>query len=352
LWALGAVLGLLAGGCGSAAGGGGGAAANPFVGTDGIADLVDRVKGAVVNIDLVGPGSTSVGDAASGEPPPEDAVQGTGSGFVLRSDGLVVTNAHVVDGPGRLEVTFPDGRRLEGAVVGRDPVTDLALVRVNATGLPVLPLARPDSLRVGQFVVALGSPLGLDQTVTWGILSALDRRLTFNARVGFLQTDAPINPGNSGGPLLNLAGEVIGVNTAVARRSQGIGFALPVGTLNAILPQLERQGRASHAWLGVSVREDPEGGLLVGMVHPGSPAAAAGLQPGDRVLSLDGVAMDDAFAFIAALADRPVGRAVSLRIRRDGTERTLRATLDELPAQPPAEAGRFRVAWVTGRPTT
>jgi serine protease Do len=337
-----ATCGLLAG-CGASPGGGGGAIA-PFA-TDGVADLVDRVKGAVVNIDVLGPRGTPIGDMA-GEAPPEDIVTGSGSGFVLRPDGLVVTNEHVVAGSTRLTVTLADGRRLEGAVVGRDAVTDLALVRVEATGLPVLPLADPAGLRVGQFVVALGSPLGLEQTVTWGILSALNRRLTVNARVGYLQTDAPINPGNSGGPLINLDGAVIGVSTAVARRGQGIAFAVPVGTLRVILPQLEADGRAVHAWLGVSVSESA-GALAIEEVVPGSPAARAGLLAGDRLRTIDGAPANNAYAFIARLSGLRVGTRVTLGLDRAGAPLTVTVPLGELPTPSPRRTGRMTVAMAT-----
>ena len=337
-----ATLSLLAG-CGATpgGGGGGGTVVVPF-GADGVADLVERVKGAVVNIDTVGPDGGTVGDSA-GAAPPDDLVIGSGSGFVLRADGLIVTNDHVVTRSRRLAVTFADGRRLDGTVVGRDPVTDLALVRVGASGLAVLRLATDEPMRVGEFVVAMGSPLGLDQTVTWGILSAIGRRLTFNPRVSYLQTDAPINPGNSGGPLLNLQGDVIGVTTAVARRSQGIGFAVPVATLNRILPQLESSGRAQHAWLGLSVREAP-GGLEVGEVVPGGPADQAGIRAGDRLLSLDGAPLADAPAFIARLAQLAVGTRVTLGLARSGQALTIALPLGELPTGVPRRLGRFVVA--------
>jgi serine protease Do len=336
-----ATCGLLAG-CGASPGGGGGGGGPAPFGTDGVADLVDRVKGAVVNIDVLGPRGTPIGDTA-GEAPPDDIVTGSGSGFVLRADGLIVTNEHVVAGSTRLTVTLADGRRVEGAVVGRDAVTDLALVRVEAGALPVLPLADPASLRVGQFVVALGSPLGLEQTVTWGILSALNRRLTVNARVGYLQTDAPINPGNSGGPLLNLDGRVIGVSTAVARRGQGIAFGVPVGTLRTILPQLEAHGRAAHAWLGVSVSESA-GTLTIEEVVPGSPAARAGIRPGDRLRAVDGAPTTDAYAFIAKLSGLSVGTSVRLGLERDGASLTRDVTLGELPTPSPRRTGRMTVA--------
>jgi S1-C subfamily serine protease len=325
--------------CGTTGGGGGGAL---IPGQDGVADLVDQVKGAVVNIDQIGLPEAPVDD--SGAPPPsEEIVRGTGSGFLVRADGLVVTNQHVVAGASKLRVTLSDGRKLDGRVVGTDAVTDLALVQVDGSGFPVLALADPASLRVGQFVVAMGSPLGLEQTVTWGLLSAINRHLSYNARLTFLQTDAPINPGNSGGPLLNMRGQVIGVNTAVARRSQGIGFAISVGTLQTVLPQLERTGHAAHAWLGISVGQAADGSVIVGEVAPDGPAARAGLQVGDRLVAIDGQPVTEAFEVITRIAAKPVGSTVELKFERDGRPLTLRVTLGDLPARPLKTPERFSV---------
>jgi serine protease Do len=335
-----AAIGLMTG-CGSSGGGGGGG--TPFGGADGVADLVDQVKGAVVNIDMMGTGATPVDDTL-GSPVPETAVRGTGSGFFVRQDGLVVTNQHVVAAGSRMRITLSDGRKVEGSVVGSDPVTDLALVKVPGSGFPVLQLAPAGSLRVGQFVVAVGSPLGLEQTVTWGILSAVDRRLSYNARVAFLQTDAPINPGNSGGPLIDMHGRVIGVSAAVARRSQGIGFAVSVGTLTTVLPQLEATGRAAHAWLGVSVAADAQGHVVVGEVAPNGPAAAEGLQPGDRLQAIDGMAVNDPLSVIAHIADKSVGATVALSVERDGRSLNMRVTLGDLPTQPLKSMARFNTA--------
>ncbi|MBU6429736.1 MAG: trypsin-like peptidase domain-containing protein, partial [Cyanobacteria bacterium REEB65] len=213
-----------------------------------IADLVERVGPAVVNIDTVSKERNPFysqmqpfmqdpffggmwGPFGQMQQTPYVVRKGIGSGFIIDPDGLIVTNNHVVEGSTQLTVTMPDGTKYKGRVVGKDPGTDLALVKIDAHHLPTLPLANPKSLRVGEYVVAIGSPLGLQHTVTAGILSAMNRDVELNPRVGFLQTDAPINPGNSGGPLLNLRGQVIGVNSAVARGGQGIGFAIPVSTL-------------------------------------------------------------------------------------------------------------------------
>jgi serine protease Do len=338
------------------AGGGGGAAApaapagrtgSPVRG-DGIADLVDQVKGAVVNIDTISDGTDTPGAEAfedffggpPGVPRGHRPQRGVGSGFVLREDGLIVTNNHVVEGARRLTVTFADGTKHRGRVVGTDPLTDLALVRIDAKGLPTLALADPASLRVGQFVAAMGSPLGLQQTVTAGILSAINRDIALNARVGFLQTDAPINPGNSGGPLLNLRGEVIGVNAAIAATAQGIGFAIPVDTLRNVLPELERTGKVEHAWLGVGAVDLPEeraaqagltSGVVVGRVERGSPAARGGLREGDVIVGVNGQPVPDAAGLVRMIARLDVGARVTVDLVRAGRRQRVALVLEAMP---------------------
>ena len=320
---------------------------------DGVADLVDRVKYAVVNIDTVSHRTVSAmpGDpfqfffnGQGGMPMPrqQEEEKGIGSGFIIRDDGLIVTNNHVIRGAEKLTVTLADGKKYTGRVMGADPGTDLALVKIDAHNLTTLKLASPSSLRVGEYVVAMGSPLGLSQTVTSGILSAMNRDITqLNARVGFLQTDAAINPGNSGGPLLNLRGEVIGVNTAIAARGQGIGFAVPVDTLQAIIPQLESKGRVERAWLGVGVTSLPEDrssmfypadhGVLVGRVEPNSPADHAGLKGGDVIVSLNGQSLDSPSQLIREVGKLSVGNNVSLVVNRQGQQKTISLTLAKLP---------------------
>ena len=327
------------------------ATALPLAG-DAIADLVARVKAAVVNIDTLSapngaPGADAFHDFFGGPPGVPTPTRGVGSGFVLRPDGLIVTNHHVIADAERVTVTFTDGRKLRGRVVGQDPLTDLALVRVEARGLTPLPLADPEGLRVGQAVVAMGSPLGLQQTVTAGILSAINRDIALNARIGFLQTDAPINPGNSGGPLLNLRGEVVGVNAAVAAAAQGIGFAIPVDTLRAVLPELERTGRVAHAWLGVGAVDLPEeraeqvglrtGGVIVGRVERGSPAAKAGLRAGDVIAALNGRPVPDAAGLVRAIARLDVGDRAVLEVLRNGRRAQVALVLEAMPS---AVAGR------------
>lgn len=329
----------------------------PPPGADGVADLVDAVKAAVVNIDTVSHrrGAMPSGDAFrfffEGQPPaPQPREEkGIGSGFVIDEKGLIVTNYHVVRGAEKLTVTMHDGKKYEGKVIGTDPGTDLALVRIEAKNLPTLKLANPTSLRVGQYVIAVGSPLGLQQTVTSGILSAINRDISLNARVGFLQTDAPINPGNSGGPLLNLRGEVIGVNTAIASHGQGIGFAIPVETLKSVLPQLEAKGHVERAWLGVGISNLPEdktkmfypvdAGVLVGRVEKDGPAARAGLMSGDVILSLDEKKLTTAAELIREVAKLPVGKTVSLVVSRQGQQKTFSLKLDRMPEKLAAAPG-------------
>lgn len=324
----------------------------PVGGEDGIADLVDKVKTAVVNIDTVAqrrvPSQADLFrfffEGGPGGAPIQREEKGVGSGFVIASNGLIVTNHHVVGGADRLTVTFHDGKKYPGKIIGQDPGTDLALVKVDAKGLPTLRLADPERLRVGQYVVALGSPLGLSQSVTTGILSAINRDISLNARVGFLQTDAPINPGNSGGPLLNLRGEVIGVNTAIAARGQGIGFAVPVDTLKMVLPQLEAKGRVERPWIGVGIANLPEDrskmfypvehGVLVGRVEKGGPADAAGILAGDVILSVGKQKLESANELIREVAKHAPGDWVEVLVSRQGQTKTFKLKLQKMPDIP------------------
>lgn len=319
-----------------------------------IADLVDRVGPAVVNIDTVSRRQVpamqmnpfSLDDFFNGGPSfhrRQQTIQqkGVGSGFILKENGLVVTNNHVVAGASELYVTLPDGRKFKGKLVGTDPGSDLALVKIDGKNLPSLKLADPKSLRVGQWTVAIGSPLGLQHSVTAGILSAMDREVSVNNRVGFLQTSAPINPGNSGGPLLNMRGEVIGVNTAVAARAQGIGFAVPVDTVSRVIPQLESKGKVERAWLGVGLRDLPDDrqsmfyptdvGVIVAQVDPRGPSAKAGLMDGDVVLELNGKGIKNAHELILAVNHLKVGEKVSLLVSRQGQKKNLSVTLGQMP---------------------
>lgn len=320
------------------------------LGPDTIADLAEAVSPAVVNIDTVERRRNPMMElepffhgffGPDGRIPPFLESKGVGSGFVVESDGLVLTNWHVVRSAQRITVTFPDGRRFAGRVEGRDPASDIALVRIKASNLPVLEIAPDDRLRVGEWVVAIGNPLGLSTTVTAGIVSALNRGLSINERIPFIQTDAPINPGNSGGPLLDLRGRVVGMTTAVARNTTGIGFAIPAETLRWALPQLKERGRVERAWLGVvldaaagdGVLADKLGGVgvVVRQVAQGSPAQRAGLQSGDLILAVDGRSLRDPGELIRTIAQRRAGETIHLLISRSGRQSVVDVSLGVMP---------------------
>lgn len=318
------------------------AGASVPLGPSTIADLVAKAAPAVVNLDTVKRRPNPMRDLdpyfhgfLGGDRrgmPPYFEQKGVGSGFVIDSQGLIVTNFHVTRGVSAITVTFPDGRSFQGRVVGQDPGTDLALVKVDAKGLPTLKFADPRSVRVGEWVVAIGSPLGLSTTVTAGIVSALKRSVAISERVEFLQTDAPINPGNSGGPLLNLKGEVIGINTAIAARAQGIGFAIPVETARFVVGELRTKGRVERPWLGLTLEADGTG-LRVREVSAGSPAAKVGILPGDLILELEGKKVSDAEDLIRALGDRRVGDQVRVALSRQGRRQQLILVLGVMPPE-------------------
>ncbi|HVE68478.1 MAG TPA: trypsin-like peptidase domain-containing protein [Solirubrobacteraceae bacterium] len=267
----------------------------------------------------------------------------TGTGFVIDRDGTIVTNAHVVEGARQVEVRFGDrGRRVHGRVVGTDPSSDLAVVDVDASAtrdVRALTLADSDRVRVGELAVAIGSPFGLDRTATAGIVSSLGRQI--QAPNGFsidevIQTDAPINPGNSGGPLLNAAGQVIGVNsqiaTAGAQGNVGVGFAVPSNTVRRVVPALQRDGRVRHAYLGVSMSENPSGdGVLVADLPPGGPADDAGLRAGDEIVSVAGRPVRGSGDVSAAVNSRDPGDRVRVEVLRDGRRLTIEVKLGARP---------------------
>jgi serine protease Do len=280
----------------------------------------------------------------------EFSVPSLGSGFVVSADGYVVTNNHVVDGVDLIEVQFHDRRKLEAEIVGQDPKTDIALIRVKgAEDLHVLNLGDSDALLPGDWVVAIGNPFGLDHTVTVGIVSATGRDIGQGPYDDFIQTDAAINPGNSGGPLLNLAGEVVGVNTAINPRANTIGFAVPSNMVGEILPQLRESGSVTRGWLGVSVQTvtpelaevfdlDEEHGALVAQVMPDSPAEDAGIERGDVIVRFNDQEVREMRDLPRAVAHTPVGERVAVEVVRDGKSRTFDVEIGEL--EEPREVAR------------
>jgi putative serine protease PepD len=277
----------------------------------------------------------------------------TGSGFVVRSDGYIVTNDHVVDSASSVKVKIGDGRTLPARVVGTDPSTDLAVLKVDQTGLKPLTLGDSDAAEVGDPVDAIGNPFGLDRTLTTGVVSALQREIS--SPNGFsidnvIQTDAAINPGNSGGPLFNAAGQVIGVNSQIETGGStsggesgnvGIGFAIPSNTVKAVVDQLIASGKVSHAYLGVSSTDASSSGAKVASVTSGGPAASAGLQPGDVITSLGGEAVSNSSALSSLVDEHKPGDTVALTVTRDGQRKTLDVTLAQRPATTQTQQSPF-----------
>jgi serine protease Do len=275
---------------------------------------------------------------------PRHSVRGLGSGFVINPDGYLITNNHVVDGAADVRVKLSDGRQLPARVFGHDARTDLALLKIDAAGLTAIPLGDSAALQVGEPVMAIGNPFGLEQTVTTGIVSATGRVIGEGPYDDFVQTDASINPGNSGGPLINARGQVIGINTAIFSQtggSVGIGFAIPVNLAKSVVAQLANGGQVVRGWLGVGIQpvtaDLAKGfklpgaeGALVTSVSDGSPAARAGLKAGDVIVEYDGRKVARASELPRAVAETPVGRNVSLKVMRDGQPLTLTATVSRL----------------------
>jgi serine protease Do len=271
-------------------------------------------------------------------------MRGLGSGFVIDAGGYIVTNHHVVDAAKSIEVTLSDGRKLPAKLVGSDPETDIALLKVEATKLPTIPLGNSSALRVAEPVMAIGNPFGLDHTVTVGIISGTSRVIGAGRYDDFLQTDAAINPGNSGGPLINLRGEAVGIASAIASRSggfQGVGFAIPIDLAKPIVQQLRTAGRVTRGWLGVSIQPlTPElaksfglndsKGVLVASVTDGSPAERAGLKPGDVILKYDGKAVDSPRMLPPLVANTQIGKPVELTVVRDGGTRPITVTVGNM----------------------
>ncbi len=324
-------------------------------------ELAAKVRPGVVNIQVVkkvknmgfgfpqgnpfggrNPFGDFFGPFSEGNPPGGYRQQGVGSGFVMSRDGYILTNNHVVEGADQIKVKFANGKEYDGKIVGRDPKTDLAVVKIDgAADLQPLNLGNSDELKVGNWVVAVGSPFGLEQTVTAGIVSAKGRVIGSGPYDNFIQTDASINPGNSGGPLINMKGEVVGINTAIIADGQGIGFAIPINMAREIVPQLEEKGHVTRGWLGVSIQEmtpelakslglNEKKGALVTQVISGSPAEKAGIEQGDVIVEFDGQEIVDWKGLPRTVASTPVGKSVTVKVSRDGKVIDRQVKLGEL----------------------
>jgi serine protease Do len=280
--------------------------------------------------------------------PRERRAKSLGSGVVVTADGYILTNNHVVEGAEDITVSLGDKREFKAKVVGTDSRTDIALVKVNASNLPVLAFGDSAKVRVGEFAIAIGNPFGIGQTVTMGIISAIGRgNLGIEDYEDFIQTDAAINPGNSGGALVNARGELIGVNTAILSGqgggNQGVGFAIPVNMAKQVMDQIMKTGKVTRGYLGAWIQPvTPEiakafelkekGGALLSDLEPGGPAAKAGLQRGDVVLALNGQPVDDSNAFRLKISMTAPGSTVRLKISRNGSEKEIPVVLGEMPA--------------------
>ena len=342
----------------------------PTTDTNFVTAVVDKVGPAVVRINSSRTVTTQVPEVfrdpffrdffGSQLPrqPQRQVERGTGSGFIISADGRILTNAHVVDGADTVSVILKDGRKYQGKVLGKDPVTDVAVVKIEANNLPAVALGNSERLKPGEWAIAIGNPLGLDNTVTTGIISATGRSSSAitgdpDKRVSFIQTDAAINPGNSGGPLLNARGEVIGMNTAILQGTQGLGFAIPINTAQRISQQLIAKGKVEHAYLGIQMAEltpelkqninsdpnsgltvDQDSGVLVIKVMPNSPAAKAGLRAGDVIHQIDGQAVKSANAVQQAVENSSVGQQMRIGLDRNGQNINLAVRPGALAAKP------------------
>jgi serine protease Do len=292
-------------------------------------------------------------------------VRSLGSGFIINQDGHILTNNHVVDGATEIRVKLSDDRELPAKVVGRDPKTDLALIKVEATGLPVIPLGHSAELQVGEPVMAIGNPFGLQQTVTTGIVSATGRVIGEGPYDNFIQTDASINPGNSGGPLINARGQAVGINSAIFTQtggSVGIGFAIPVDLAKTVVTQLAATGHVIRGYLGVSIQPvtadlakgfgiSEASGALVSSVVEGSPAAKAGVKPGDVIVEYDGRKVARADELPRVVAESAVGKDIAVTVVRDGRRVPLRATIARLDDGKEMKAAAEGESSKDGKPT-
>jgi len=333
-----------------------------FVGfPESFAELAEKVKPAVVNIrteitvkipgspfrHFYGPETSPFDDFFrrffKDLPDRELKQKSLGSGFIIDKAGFIITNNHVVEKAEEIKVKLLDGREFDAKIIGRDPKTDLALIKISSLfkDLPVLSLGDSDSIRVGDWVLAVGNPFGLEHTVTQGIISARGRAIGAGPYDNFLQTDAPINPGNSGGPLVNLKGEVIGISSAIVASGQGIGFAIPINMAKSVIAQLQETGKVTRGWIGVSVQTVTPGiarafglkevtGALVGDIIAGGPADSAGIKRGDIIIAFDGKTVKNMSDLPRIVAETPVGKEADVTIIREGKEMTVKVKIEEM----------------------
>ena len=329
------------------------------------AAVVDANKGAVVNITAT---KNVPAQAAAGEddednplfeffrrfqgPMPRMPMQGMGSGFIVHPDGVVLTNAHVVEGADEVRVRLTDRREFKGKVVGVDKLTDVAVVKIDAKGLPNVKLGEPSKIRVGEWVLAIGSPFGFENTVTAGIVSGTSRSLPEGTYVPFIQTDAAVNPGNSGGPLFNLRGEVIGINSAIYSRTggyMGVAFAIPIDVAANVEEQLLKTGKVERGRIGVGIQDvnaqlaqsfglERPMGALVSTVESGGPAENAGVKPGDVIVSFNGRPIDRSAELPPLVATAKPGSKANVEVWRDGKKQTLSLAVGELKEESIARA--------------
>lgn len=321
-------------------------------------DLAERVKPAVVNISTTkttkgfgspfghspfgGPFGDDFFDRFFGDIPQREFKQRSlGSGFIISNDGYIFTNNHVVEKADKILVKVSDNREYEAKVVGTDPKTDIALIKIKPrNSLPVVEIGDSEQVRVGEWVIAIGNPFGLEATVTAGIVSAKGRVIGAGPYDNFIQTDASINPGNSGGPLFNMEGKVIGINTAIVAQGQGIGFAIPIDMAKAILSDLKSKGRVTRGWLGISVQDITEDiaknmnlkdrtGALVSDVFKDDPADKAGIRVGDIIVEINGKPIKDTHALLLTIAGMQVGERAAIKVLRDSREMTFRVVVAE-----------------------
>ena len=288
------------------------------------------------------------------QPQREFKQRSLGSGFIIDKEGYIVTNNHVVENADQIKVKLADEKEFDAEIVGRDPKTDLALIKISAkTDLIPIKMGDSDKANVGNWVVAIGSPFGLEQTVTAGIISAKGRIIGFGPYEDFIQTDASINPGNSGGPLINMQGEVVGINTAIIASGQGIGFAIPVNMAKDILTQLKSYGEVTRGWLGVGIQDlsqelkryygvESDGGVLITQVFEGDPAEKAGIKANDIIVEIGGKTVTSARELSSIIANTEIGKKTTIKLLRDGKPKTVQVELakrddEKLVAKGPGE---------------